>query len=101
MIETTTHPTGAQDPRILEPPPAEDGRATSQWESASKGGLRSTGIDGEPALRIDGRSEDGLPIRVGDRDEGMGVSPGRGRQPELSFDPGSLDPHQPLPAISV
>ena len=50
-----------------------------QGESASAGGLRSSGADGGPALRVDGGSEDGLPIRVGDRDEGMGVSPGRGR----------------------
>ena len=47
-------------------------------ESASAGDLRGPGVDGEPAIRFDGGSEDGLPTGVGDRDEGMGVSPGRG-----------------------
>src|ERR1022692_2693178 len=73
------HTTGTQDPGTLETPSAHDGRDAGQRESASTGGLRSTGVDGEPAIRVDGGSEDGLPIRVGDRDEGMGVSPGRGR----------------------
>src|SRR5580700_10337115 len=72
------HTTGTQDPGPLEMPSADDGRETGQRESASAGGLRSTGVDGEPAIRVDGRSEDGLPIRVGDRDEGMGVPTGRG-----------------------
>ena len=79
MIETTTlTPLGHQ---ILEhwrrhrPTMVEK---LDQGESASAGGFRSTGVDGEPAIRVDGGSEDGLPIRVGDRDEGMGVPPGRG-----------------------
>ena len=79
MIETTTlTPLGHQ---ILEhwrrhrPTMVEN---LDQRESASAGDLRSTGVDGEPAIRVDGGSEDGLPIRVGDRDEGMGVPPGRG-----------------------
>ncbi len=76
MIEPTTlTPLGTQDPGTLEPPSAKDGRATGQRESASAGGLRSPGVDGEPAIRVDGGSEDGLPVRVGDRDEGVGVSP--------------------------
>src|ERR1017187_3234585 len=74
-----THTTGTPDPGTLETPSAHDGREAGQRGSASTGGLRSTGVDGEPAIRVDGGSEDGLPIRVGDRDEGMGVSPGRGR----------------------
>src|SRR5208283_5385039 len=74
-----THTTGTQDPGTLEPPSSDDGRDVEQGESAPSGGLRSTGVDGEPAIRVDGGSEDGLPVRVGDRDEGMGVSPGRGR----------------------
>src|ERR1039457_970259 len=73
------HTTGAQDPGTLETPSADDGQETGHRESASVGGLRSAGVDGEPAIRVDRGSEDGLPIRVGDRDEGMGVSPGRER----------------------
>src|ERR1017187_3603647 len=65
-----THTTGAQDPGPLETPSTDDGRETGQGESTSAGGFRSAGVDGG--------SEDGLPIRVGDRDEGMGVPPGRG-----------------------
>ena len=73
-----THTTGTQDTGTLETPSSDDGRETGQWESTSAGGFRSTGVDGEPAIRVDGGSEDGLPIRVGDRDEGMGVPSGRG-----------------------
>src|ERR1022692_4356139 len=68
------HTTGTPDPGALETPSADDGREPGQGESASAGGLRSTGVDGEPATRVDRGSEDGLPIRLGDRDEGMGVS---------------------------
>jgi N12 class adenine-specific DNA methylase len=73
-----THTTGTQDPGTLETPSPDDGREPGERESASAGGFRSAGVDGEPAIRIDGGSKDGLPIRVGDRDEGMGVPPGRG-----------------------
>src|ERR1035437_4474196 len=74
-----THTTWKPDPGTLETPPTDDGRGTGQRQSASAGDLRSAGVDGEPAVRVDGGSEDGLPAGVGDRDEGMGVSPGRGR----------------------
>jgi hypothetical protein len=46
-------------------------------ESTSTGDLRSPGVDGEPAIRVDSGSKDGPPAGVGDRDEGMGVPPGR------------------------
>ena len=42
------------------------------------GDLRSAGVNGQPAVRADGGPENGLPPGVGNRDEGMGVSPGRG-----------------------
>ena len=42
------------------------------------GDLRSAGVNGQPAVRADSGPEDGLPPGVGNRDEGMGVSPGRG-----------------------
>src|ERR1700730_8587203 len=74
-----THTTGTPDPGALETPSADDGREPGQGESASAGGLRSTGVDGEPAIRVDRGSENGLPAGVGDRDAGMGVSPGRER----------------------
>ena len=73
-----THTTGTQDTGTLETPSPDDGREAGQWESTSAGGFRSAGVDGESAIRVDGGSEDGLPIRVGDRDEGMGVPPRRG-----------------------
>ena len=50
-----------------------------QRESASSDDLRGSGIDGESPIRTGGSSEDGLPAGVGDRDEGMGVPPGRRR----------------------
>src|ERR1019366_10687802 len=74
-----THTAWAPDSGTLEAPPADDGRDAEQGESAPTGGLRSAGVDGEPAIRADGGSEDGLPAGLGDRDEGMGVSPGRER----------------------
>src|ERR1035438_1927714 len=70
------HTTGTQDPGTLETPSADDGRETGKRGPASAGGLRGPGANGEPAIRVDSGSEDGLPIRVGDRDEGMGVSTG-------------------------
>jgi N12 class adenine-specific DNA methylase len=74
-----THTSWTPDPGTLETPPGDDGREPGARESASAGGLRSAGVDGEPAIRVDGYSEDGIPVGVGDRDEGMGVSPGRAR----------------------
>jgi N12 class adenine-specific DNA methylase len=73
-----THIAGTKDPGTLETPSPDDGREPGKGESASASGFRSTGVNGEPAVRVDGGSEGGLPIRVGDRDEGMGVPPGRG-----------------------
>jgi hypothetical protein len=91
-----THTTGTQDPGTLETPSPDDGRELGERESASTGGFRSTGVDGEPAIRVDGGSEDGLPIRVGDRDEGMGVPPGRGRPA-----PAIVRPSDPRPAPTL
>src|ERR1035441_5237589 len=72
-----THTTWTPDPGTLETPPADDGREPGARESAPAGDLRSPGADGEPTIRVDGGSEDGLPAGVGDGDEGMGVPPGR------------------------
>src|SRR5580704_15656781 len=62
-----THTTGSQDSGSLDTLPANDGRDAGQRQSTSAGGFRGTGVDGEPALRVDGGSEDGLSIRPGDR----------------------------------
>lgn len=67
------------DPGTLETLSTDDGRETGESKSASAGDLRSSGVDGKPAVRADGGSEDGLSTGVGDGDEGMGVSPKRGR----------------------
>src|ERR1035441_7989349 len=64
-----THTTWTPDPGTLETPPADDGREPGVRESAPAGDLRSPGADGEPTIRVDGGSEDGLPAGVGDRDE--------------------------------
>src|ERR1035438_1254068 len=74
--------TWTPDPGTLETPPADDGRGPGARESAPAGDLRGPGADGEPTIRIDGGPEDGLPAGVGDRDEGMGVPPGRTRSEE-------------------
>ncbi len=66
------------DPRTLETLSTDDGREAGESESASAGGLRSAGVNGKSALRVDGTSEDGLSASVGDGDEGMGISPERG-----------------------
>src|SRR5438105_893256 len=57
-----THTPGTQDPGTLETSSAGDGRETGERESAAEGGFRSAGVDGGPALRVDGSAEDGLPI---------------------------------------
>jgi hypothetical protein len=73
-----TDATRTPDPRTLESLPAGDGPEVDPAEPAPAGDLRGSGADGEPALRFDGGSEDGLPTGVGDRDEGMGIPSGRG-----------------------
>ena len=73
-----SHTPRTQDPETLEEIPAYDGRNAVGTESAPTGDLRSPGIDGEPAVRTDSSSKDGLPDGVGVGDEGMGISPGRG-----------------------
>src|SRR5579863_8526125 len=73
-----TDATRASDPRTLEESSAGNGAEVDSGEPTPAGGLRGTGVDGEPALRFDGGSEDGLPTGLGDRDEGMGISSGRG-----------------------
>ena len=102
MIETTTlTPLGHQ---ILEhwrrhrPTMVEK---LDQRESTSAGDLRSAGVDGEPAIRVDGGSEDGLPIAWEIATREWAFLPDEEDQPQLSFDPATLDPHQPLPAISA
>ena len=73
-----TDATRTPDPRTLESLPPGDGPEVDPAEPAPAGDLRGSGVDGEPALRFDGGSEDGLPTGVGDRDEGMGIPSGRG-----------------------
>ena len=70
--------TRTPDPRTLDALPTSDGSEVDSGEPTPTGDLRGTGVDGEPAIRLDGGPEDGLPTGVGDRDEGMGVPPGRG-----------------------
>lgn len=87
-----THAAGISHPRTLEKVSTDDGREAQPGQSASASGLRSPGAYGGPAVRADGGSENGLPVRLGDRDEGMGVSPGRGRSTSVvvrSSDPRS------------
>src|ERR1700678_2147177 len=91
-----THTTWTPDPGTLETPPTDDGQESGARQSASTGHLRGAGIDGEPAIRGDGGSEDGLPAGVGDRDEGMGVPPGRGRPA-----PAIVRSSEPRPAPSL
>src|ERR1700722_14582592 len=71
--------TWLSDPGALETSQADDGREPGEGPSAPAGGFRGSGVDGEPALRVDGGSEDGLPGGVGDRDEGVGVPSGRAK----------------------
>lgn len=72
-----TDATRASDPRTLEASSAGNGAEVDSGEPTAPGDLRGPGVDGEPALRFDGGSENGLPTGVGDRDEGMGIPSGR------------------------
>src|ERR1700686_1811090 len=54
-------PPRTQDPKTLEEISAHDGSDPVGTESAPAGDLRSPGIDGEPAVRTDSSSKDGLP----------------------------------------
>src|SRR6185312_6793757 len=74
-----TNATRTPDPRTLESLPAGDGPEVDPREPTPASDLRGPGVDGGPPLRFDGGSEDGLPTGMGDRDEGMGIPPGRGR----------------------
>jgi len=95
----SAHSVGTSDSGSLEKPSAEDGRESGARESPSTGDLRSAGVNGQSPVRADGGPEDRVSPGVGNRDEGMGFLPDEQEQPQLSFDPATLDPHQPLPAI--
>src|ERR1035438_3713360 len=56
-------PARAPHSGALETLPAEDGRGSRKSEPAPASGFRGAGVDDQPALRIDGRAEDGLPDR--------------------------------------
>lgn len=71
--------TWLSDPGALETSQADDGQEPGEGQSASTSSVRGSRADWEPALRVDGGSEGGLPGGVGDRDEGVGISSGRGR----------------------
>src|SRR5580704_9963432 len=73
-----TDATRTPDPRTLESLPTGHGPEVDPAKPTPAGDLRGPGVDGEPPLRFDGGSEDGLPTGLGDRDEGMGIPPGRG-----------------------
>src|SRR5436190_24210437 len=75
----SAHTLGTSDPGSLEKPSAQDGRESGARQSPTTGDLRSAGVDGQSPLRADNGPEDRISQGVGDRDEGMGVSSGRGR----------------------
>src|ERR1700758_1162930 len=75
----SAHSLGTSDFGSLEKPSAEDGRESGAREAPSTGDLRSAGVNGQSPVRADSGPEDRVSPGVGNRDEGMGVSPGRGR----------------------
>lgn len=85
-----------QNPEALEQVSTNDGRNANGAESTPAGGRRGARIDGEPALRTDGGSKDGLPDGVGVGDEGMGVSSGRGGSAPAIVRPGHPGPEPTL-----
>src|SRR5579872_3102453 len=72
------HASRPSDLGTLETPPPQDGGEPGERESPSASDLRSTGIDQQSPVRVDGSEKDGIPPGLGNRDEGMGISPGRG-----------------------
>src|SRR5215831_14546366 len=74
----SAHTSGASDPGSLETPPPVDGAAIGTRESPPTGDLRSPGVDGQSPVRTDGSAEDRVSPGLGNRDEGMGLSSGRG-----------------------
>src|SRR5438045_6501177 len=74
----SAHTLGTSDSGSLEKPSAQDGRESGARESPSTGDLRSAGVNGQSPVRADGGPEDRVSPGVGNRDAGMGVSPGRG-----------------------
>jgi N12 class adenine-specific DNA methylase len=85
-------PTRTPDPRTLDAQPARDGSEVEPGEPTPASDIRGTGVDGEPAIRLDGGPEDGLPTGLGDRDEGMGVPPGRGGSTRVIIRSGDARP---------
>lgn len=88
--------TWLSDPGALEASQADDGREPGEGGSPPAIGLRSSGANGESAVRVDGGSQDGLPGGLGDRDEGMGVSSGRGRPAPLVVRSSNAQPESSL-----
>jgi len=89
--------TGLPNPGALGQVSAEDGRVASGAEPALEGDLLGTGVDGRSPIRTGGPSEDGLPDGLGDRDEGMGVSSGRGGSAGVVFRPSEPRPQSTPP----
>jgi len=88
--------TWLSDPGALETSQADDGREPGEGRSTPASGLRGSGADWEPAIRVDGGSEDRLPGGLGDSDEGMGVSSGRGRPASIDLRSGDPQPQSNL-----
>jgi hypothetical protein len=67
-----------QDSEALEQISTQNGRSADGTGSTPTSGLRGSGTNGQPAVRIDGGEKDGLPDGLGIGDEGMGISTRRG-----------------------
>ena len=84
------------DSGTLDTSPTEDGRGPSGSETIPERDLRSSGVDGGPVVRTISGSETGLSDSLGNRDEGVGVSSGRGRPTGVVFRSSEPEPKSTL-----
>jgi hypothetical protein len=97
-----THATGTQDPGTLETPSADDGRGSwtkgNQLQQAVFAAQELTG-NLLYELTVVQKMDYQFAWEIATRE--WAFLPDEEDQPQLSFDPATLDPYQPLPAISA
>jgi hypothetical protein len=96
-----THTTGTQDPGALEPPSSTMVEMLNKGNQLQQAVFAAQELTGNLLyeLMVVQRMDYQFAWEIATRE--WAFLPDEEDQPQLSFDPATLDPHQPLPAISA
>ena len=96
-----THTAGTQDPGTLETPSPDDGREPGNANQLQQAVFAAQELTGNLLyeLMVVQKMDYQFAWEIATRE--WAFLPDEEDQPQLSFDPATLDPHQPLPAISA